>query len=189
MAKGQPNGLDLEGVRFSYLTATNIFQKERDESGHLRARRLCYCDCGKKIWVLTTNLRNGHAKSCGCKRLINKTRKPEVAKSLYLESYKRRAKDRGYNWELTDEEFFSLTSMDCYYCGSPPSQASHSNYIDIYKFSGVDRKDNTIGYTVNNCLPCCKTCNLAKRDMTYEDFKSWIDKLVLHQSTITMPAT
>ena len=29
---------------------------------------MCQCECGKKVIVLSSNLRNGHTQSCGCSR-------------------------------------------------------------------------------------------------------------------------
>ncbi len=35
----------------------------------------------------------------------------------------------------------------------------------------LDRKDNNLGYTVDNCVPCCWPCNQAKGNRyTYEEF-------------------
>jgi hypothetical protein len=36
--------------------------------------------------------------------------------------------------------------------------------------------DNTCGYTSDNVVPCCKTCNMAKRDMTVQEFTSWLKR-------------
>jgi hypothetical protein len=39
-----------------------------------------------------------------------------------------------------------------------------------FKYSGIDRIDSNLGYSRDNCVPCCKRCNLAKRKMSYGDF-------------------
>ena len=47
-------------------------------------------------------------------------------------------------------------------------------------------RNNLLGYTVENCLPCCQICNGAKSDMTYEEFMSWIQDIAQefnHDST------
>lgn len=38
------------------------------------ARWLCKCDCGTKITVIGLDLRNGHTKSCGCRKVENLTK-------------------------------------------------------------------------------------------------------------------
>lgn len=51
---------DVAGQRFHYLTAIR----------HIKlARWLCRCDCGKERVVYLSYLRNGMAKSCGCKNI------------------------------------------------------------------------------------------------------------------------
>lgn len=36
--------------------------------------------------------------------------------------------------------------------------------------NGIDRKDSGRGYYQENCLPCCKICNVMKSTMSYNDF-------------------
>jgi len=60
-------------------------------------------------------------------------------------------------WELTDNEALSLIKQPCHYCGNQEN-------------NGIDRKDNTLGYTIDNSLPCCGRCNISKNDMSYDDF-------------------
>ena len=50
-------------------------------------------------------------------------------------------------------------------------------------FTGIDRYDSKLGYTIENSVPCCKNCNRAKSDLSFEDFKLHIKKIYewLHQ--------
>jgi hypothetical protein len=43
-----------------------------------------------------------------------------------------------------------------------------------YIYNGVDRVNNSLGYTKDNCKPCCKMCNKMKGTMSLEEFKSFI---------------
>lgn len=43
--------------------------------------------------------------------------------------------------------------------------------------NGIDRIDNNRGYVKENCVPCCKTCNYAKRKMDLLTFKEWARRL------------
>lgn len=45
------------------------------------------------------------------------------------------------------------------------------------KYNGVDRKDNSIGYTIDNCVTACKLCNYAKKAMSYDNFIDWLDRI------------
>ena len=64
-----------------------------------------------------------------------------------LKSYKRTDKKKGFVCDL-DEEWLkeNITSKPCIYCG------------DTEKI-GCDRKNNSIGHTKENCVPCDGECN------------------------------
>ena len=89
-------------------------------------------------------------------------------------------KERGYVWALSYEEFCSLTSNKCHYCGSEPSQIFNTvlrgktMHNGDYVYNGIDRIDNTTGYLAVNCVSCCQVCNRAKRAMTYIEFVDWL---------------
>jgi hypothetical protein len=50
------------------------------------------------------------------------------------------------------------------YCHYPPRGG----------FNGIDRVDNSKGYILGNCVPCCSWCNRAKADGTLAKFMDWI---------------
>lgn len=85
--------------------------------------------------------------------------------------YKRTAERRGLAFELTFEYYFNPQSpttfwqKPCYYCGG------HIETI------GLDRIDNTKGYTASNVVSCCSVCNVAKGQMTQKEFKCWVEKI------------
>lgn len=99
----------------------------------------------------------------------------------YLYIYKRNAKSRGYNWELTDDEFELLIKQPCHYCGAEPkifpSLEKYNKTNSPYLVNGVDRKDNTLGYTKDNCVTCCPRCNQMKMSESYNDFLEHIHKI------------
>lgn len=78
--------------------------------------------------------------------------------------YKYRALDRSYSFHLTIEQFSNIIIKPCHYCGEEVSE-------------GIDRKDNSIGYEIENCLPCCALCNFAKRNMGYNEFIGLVCKI------------
>lgn len=71
-------------------------------------------------------------------------------------TYKNTALRRGYVFELTLDQLNKLINSNCLYCGKDGG--------------GIDRYDNTIGYTINNSVPCCRPCNLSKHAQTPEAF-------------------
>ncbi len=79
------------------------------------------------------------------------------ATRAYPSTYRRGANTRGLTFQLTKDEFKKLIAESCHYCG-------------LEQARGIDRKDNKGGYTTENCLPCCKTCNRMKWTSGYEEF-------------------
>lgn len=166
----------------------------------------CLCKCGITKKILASSLIIGRTKSCGCynKQMLSlSNRKPvsETFWSEYCDSYKSGAKSRGYEWELTLEHVMYLATQNCHYCGIPPTPNCNARnaYIakcrksgtqsdpefaesKVFDTNGIDRMYNNIGYTLMNCVPCCSTCNYAKRDMTKEHWESWMDTLTKFRS-------
>ena len=61
-ADGTPSYTDdLRGVRFGRLLATHFLRFNKTI-----AVWYCVCDCGNETAVLSTNLKNGGTRSCGC---------------------------------------------------------------------------------------------------------------------------
>lgn len=73
-------------------------------------------------------------------------------------SYKMSATTRSLSFDLTLEEFRTLWQLSCTYC--------HSRIETV----GLDRINNTKGYSIANVIPCCSICNYARGDeFTHEE--------------------
>jgi hypothetical protein len=177
----------LSGVRFGQLVAV-------DRVGHRNKKILwkCYCDCGRETLASSNDLRTGNTKSCGCSKYDTKTidlkdgynSTPLSCANVLFKDYKHGADERNYNFSLSFEEFVDLTSRNCHYCGSSPSKISRkSKNGQPYVYNGIDRKDNSVGYIFENCLPCCSFCNVAKHKKSYEEFTSWLKRAGKYQLT------
>lgn len=83
-------------------------------------------------------------------------------------AYRNGAARKGNEFVLSIDEFASLTSKPCKYCGEAKLRI------------GVDRIDNTKGYTIKNSAPCCKLCNYMKNKHSVTDFLSHIKKIYKH---------
>lgn len=142
----------------------------------------CICDCGKEKVVYRGHLLRGVIVSCGCYG-IQRTKETfskspgESARNIVIRAYKRHAKRRGLSWTISDSEFLSLASRNCFYCDSEPSN-SIKNSGGEFRYNGIDRMDNSKGYDLANVQPCCKRCNAAKSDMTFEQFLGWAKRVV-----------
>ena len=94
-------------------------------------------------------------------------KKPPTAQRLYTQ-YISGCKRRNIYWELTPEYFSKLTKQDCAYCGVPPLQKMRG-----YTYNGIDRKDDDMGYTDCNTVPCCGECNFIKGcRLTFDEMKA-----------------
>jgi hypothetical protein len=72
-----------------------------------------------------------------------------------------KAKRRGLEICFTFEQWCELAiGASCHYCG---------NFITSNGGS-LDRKDSSIGYILDNVVPCCASCNKVKSDvLSYEE--------------------
>ena len=178
-AKGLGNRLiNILGQRFGYLEVI-----EEIKSNSKKKKWLCRCDCGKEKIISGWHLHAGHTKSCGCKR-------GEAAKQFFakkrekdwggrcrglihlFKTYKLKAKQRGYCWNLSIEEFETKVNSPCTYCGAPPS-----SIIDDFIYNGLDRMNNSLGYELFNITTCCGTCNWMKGALNADSFKLQVLKI------------
>ena len=59
-------------------------------------------------------------------------------------------------WTISKEEYLRLLNEGCFYCGK--------NLVGKETGTGLDRIDNSEGYTNENVLPCCGDCNKGRGD-------------------------
>lgn len=152
------------GDKFGALTVLRI-----EPRGPGKARRAyCRCDCGREHDADAPRL--FHGKTSRCMRCACAPYHDEMeahVRRQYI-NYRGGAARRGYDHKLTLDEFRKIYLSDCTYCGQSPAK-------------GIDRQDNSIGYLIANCVPCCKHCNLAKRDMAESEFLAWAARIAVKQ--------
>jgi hypothetical protein len=149
----------------------------------------CKCICGTEVNIRTHRVISGHTSSCGCSRResyeargLNPVLTPGLAAARKVISYyKRNARRRGIEFSLTEADCLSLFSQNCKYCGTSPENVIRpAKYVGSFTYNGIDRTNNDVHYTVDNCVPCCKYCNFMKNNMTVEEFKAHITKIHKH---------
>ena len=169
----QPNStraVDITGVRFGKLLVISRV-KTPPQVKYRGAHWLIKCDCGKEKIMQGRNVRTGISKSCGC----SLNHGEEAAFHRVWNNYRTSAKKRGFALELSKEEVRHITSQSCFYCGIKNSSGmATTNGIYKHLYNGIDRIDNTEGYTLKNSRPCCYICNQAKSSRTESEFFSWI---------------
>jgi hypothetical protein len=187
---------DLTGQRFGRLVCVNITDKRNKSRA---AYWNCLCDCGNYKLIGIRALKQGNTRSCGClqieiqKRRLSgnkigrKTQGQSGFTQLYT-GYKQNAKRKGNEFSLTKEQFRQLVTSNCFYCNRPPNQVrnpmgvtniskdtlEHGKFI----YNGIDRKDNSIGYIIDNVIPCCMRDNYIKGSkFTVEETKVMVEAL------------
>lgn len=170
------------GNTFGNWTVLSRAENKADGS----AKWLCKCNCGTEKVVAANTLREGKSFSCGCFKATagRERRNLSSIENTLLRAYKRGAKDRGFDFELSDTDFKTIIYSNCYYCNDKPSDKKHfysytqgkdENYF--ISANGIDRVDNTKGYTKSNTVSCCKICNRMKSDIEYSVFLEKISKI------------
>lgn len=135
------------------------------------------CDCGEEIELPSHKVMTNGIRYCSKKCTLKGDPNLTSAFKRIFRTYKNRAKYRNLSFTLSIEEFKKIIDSNCFYCNLEPDNIS-KEYNTIYSYSGIDRLDNNLGYTVKNSVACCKTCNIAKNNLSTEEFKSWIKRLV-----------
>ena len=64
---------------------------------------------------------------------------------------------KGISWadEMTKQVCYDMIQNPCFYCGQ----------LNQERLNGIDRMDSNKGYSLSNCVPCCKTCNFIKKSL------------------------
>ena len=135
------------------------------------SRYLCVCDCGIVRAIRTAELKRGRSQSCGCSRRVD-----GAAFNLLYAQFKSSAKKRGYEWKLSKEAVKEITLSECTYCENPPFYTKETAH-ETYTYNGIDRVNNDIGYTEENCVACCGICNISKGTRNADEFLVWIQKV------------
>jgi hypothetical protein len=90
--------------------------------------------------------------------------KIQNAKNINVDSYygvyRKCAKTKQLQFELTKEDYLKMATQNCFYCGTMQPKG----------FNGIDRKDSTKGYVVDNCVSCCEMCNFMKKCLSVDIF-------------------
>ncbi len=184
------NALPLHaGEKFGRLTVLDILPAVR--IGNQSVRQIgVRCDCGQHAAVRPTDLVRGKTKSCGCLQRekasnsgkLRRKAPGEAATNCVFNSYKQAARSRSLPFELSREQVAGLIFDTCRYCGCGPQNlmSRKTGMFGAIRYNGIDRVDNSEGYTVKNCVTACEMCNKAKRTMDAADFIVWVNRVHDH---------
>ena len=102
----------------------------------------------------------------------NKSRLENI--KIHYSNYIRCARDKNLEFEILQEDFDKLVKEPCYYC----------DVIQERGFNGIDRLDSNVGYTMDNCVSCCKTCNYMKCSLSVDVFLKRLEHILTYNNKI-----
>jgi hypothetical protein len=149
----------------------------------------CVCTCGNMVIVRSSGLLTGNTRSCGCLQTEarsltgrrNVLRQGNSNRNSVVHQYRKNARLRNLSCTLTEGDFDRLLAGDCHYCGCEPARVRRTGPT-AFAFNGIDRVDNTQGYSPENCVSCCLICNRAKGVMSAPEFLAWVNRVVRWQN-------
>jgi hypothetical protein len=152
---------DLTGMVFGKLTILKLISHNSTSVHH--CKWLCKCECGNELEKTTSNIKRG--KNFGCNSCYRAHRKYRPFESRF-NSFNKLSTGR-INVNISYDDFLEYTKIvNCHYCNGDINWHP-------YKSTGyhLDRKDNNLGYTKDNCVVCCPRCNRSKSDhFTYHEW-------------------
>ena len=184
MPKNGKPGLEL-GSKFGRLEIVSLSHQD----DRWRKHYLCVCECGNKKTIQGSLLTSGNTRSCGClsKDSAKSRALPNdrgVINHIILQ-YKRHAKDRSIDFDLSYETVDRLVRGSCYYCGVVGGNLKKTkNLKEGFRHNGIDRVDSSKNYTEDNVVSCCGLCNIAKRDMSADEFIGLAKRIASHQDAM-----
>lgn len=177
---------ELSKNKYGKLTVIHEY-KYRYSNGRSCRKLKCLCDCGKITNPVKEKVVCGKTQSCGCgqeemrKSLGKKMMLPLFQASIneVFNVYKNSAIKRGFAFELNMEEFIDIVTRECIYCGDSLTNEHNKPFNNgNFLYTGIDRYDNEKGYIKSNCVSCCSVCNRMKTNMSVDDFKNKIIKII-----------
>lgn len=164
------------GEKLGKITIINQYYVPIKHQSELRVDYVC--ECGNK----TLNKAYQKVKTQKmCKKCRNTNFYKvnlETSFNALFNDYVQSATRRKLVFTLSKDEFKTLTKENCFYCGCYPASIRRPKATSgEYVYNGIDRKNNSIGYVLDNCVSCCKTCNFAKHQLGYNEFLNHVKRI------------
>jgi hypothetical protein len=199
--RGRPQKCSTkEGERYGILTVLYTYRRPVGKEKRLHWFSMCKCDCGNITESRNDRLLYGRLVRCGhgCKidrrsflypdklkifQLKRRTSIDHIAVSQVFSSTKRGARTRCIEFSLKRDDVRRIINNPCHYCGNTGGNTfsiTRFGNKEVYNYNGIDRLDNSAGYTIGNIVPCCGSCNKAKQCMSESEFKAFISRIYNH---------
>lgn len=145
----------------------------KTKDGRVAICKLCSSRAHKKRYAIVRDQKiryqreyqRTHAEELGRKAQERHQLHPEVRKNYTAGkgrwfNARATAAPKGRAWGVSRIDFDKLIRQPCHYCGGPLDPTG----------KGLDRIENSKGYTLDNVVPCCGDCNRTRMDIyTYDE--------------------
>lgn len=180
----------VPGQVFGRLTVVGKDEKTSEEKK--RVFYFCQCSCGspiKSIWKASLVDKKKPTLSCGCivkeKAGFIPDRTEALKRLLYEKMRDRHIKQLGDTEDtfISFESFSKKCDEPCYYCGLIKSSYKKDRQSEfLLYYNGLDRLDSDIGYREKNTVAACKFCNIAKGEMTVDEYREYLSRIHKRQN-------
>lgn len=156
----------VNGQRYGALTITDsgpLYSGDKRYQKKVMAR----CDCGFERLFDEWQVFNGKVVSCPDCSLKRRSEALSNIESGWVglrQQYIGNAIKRGISFNLSVEEVRKIAENNCIYCSAEPVEKKFRRHS--IRANGIDRLDSRLGYSIENCVPCCFDCNKLKADRT-----------------------
>lgn len=161
---------DISGQTFNMLYVEKLAYRHGKRK---RPYYECSCACGNKTIVRGENLKSGAVKSCGCLRINQTCSVTHGERNHPLYGVWQNMKNRCYNKNVRSYKNYGqrgitvcdlwLHNFQCFF-----EWAIGNGWTDTLE---VDRKNNDLGYSPDNCQVVTRKINLANK-RTYSSNKT-----------------
>jgi len=97
---------------------------------------------------------------------MNEKKKTDLGMSYKI--YAKSAEGKTLQFLFSFQDFEKLVSQPCFYCDE----------MNARGFNGIDRMDSSLGYTTDNCVACCTTCNFMKGSVSVDVFLKRVEHVL-----------
>ena len=154
----------MAGETFHRLTVVGELLPYKQPSGQTKRQFLFKCLCGNSVTALLDNVRKGRTKSCGCLNQDTKLKHGEASNpftkiwySIHERcNHRKNYKDRGITVCPEWHGHIGLKS----FLNWAAEQGTYKKGLDI------DRRDNNLGYSPDNCRFVSKSVNARNKRNT-----------------------
>ena len=184
----------LIGKRFGRLVVLSLRHVQRSP-GRWIYMALCWCTCDTELEVLSSSLRAGRTKSCGCdkSRYAKTTGDRNVGfkgfreiRAKFWHGYRQGAARRGIEFRLTMEYawgLFETQDRKCALSGVPIGFGTLAK--GAHTSASLDRLDHLEGYVEGNVQWVHKQVNVLRNTLPVVEFIEWCRRISKHADQVS----